>query len=320
MTTVSIIIPCYNHARFLVDAIKSVRTQRLPATEIIVVDDGSTDESSSVASQFPEVRLIRQPNRGLSAARNAGLAASCGGVLIFLDADDVLLPDAVEAAVGALESNPDAMMVFGRVEYMDESGRPMEHPIPRVTISSYEEFLRRNYIRMPGMAAFRRQVFDRVGGFDSACSPTADYDLYLRIMRRFPIAAHDALVARYRQHAANMSKDGRLMLASILKVLKRHRKAVRHDPALYAAYRAGVRRCRYFYGERIVEQFRQALRSRRGFEAIGCAIDLLNLYPRGVTTHLKKKLSITLGHAGRAAPDADTAAPSARASAWPGNR
>jgi glycosyltransferase involved in cell wall biosynthesis len=320
MTRVSVIIPCYNHANFLADAIESVRTQRWPATEIIVVDDGSTDASSSVASRFQEVHLIRQPNRGLSTARNAGLAASRGDILIFLDADDVLRPDGVEAAVRALESNPDAMMVFGRVEYMDESGCPMEHPIPRVASNFYEEFLRRNYIRMPGMAAFRRQVFDLVGGFDPTCSPTADYDLYLRITQRFPVAVHDAVVARYRQHAASMSKDGRLMLASILKVLKRHRRGARHDPALYAAYRAGVQRCRHFYGELIVEQFRDALRKRHGFEAIGCAIDLLSLYPRGVTTHMVKKLSITFRHAGRAAPDAETAAPSARASAWPGNR
>jgi glycosyltransferase involved in cell wall biosynthesis len=320
MTTVSVIIPCYNHANFLADAIKSVRTQRWPATEIIVVDDGSTDGSSSVAAQFPEVRLIRQPNRGLSAARNAGLAACRGDVLIFLDADDVLLPDSVEAAVRALESNPDAMMVFGQVEYMHENGRPMEHPIPTVSTNFYEEFLRRNYIRMPGMAAFRRAVFELLGGFDPACSPTADYDLYLRIMRRFPVAVHEAHVARYRQHAANMSKNGRLMLASILKVLKRHRRTIRHDPALYAAYRDGLQRCRLVYGERIVEQFRRALRTGRGFEAIGCGFDLLRLYPRGVTTHLMKKLSLTFGHAGRAAPDADTAAPSARASAWPGSR
>jgi glycosyltransferase involved in cell wall biosynthesis len=320
MTTVSVIIPCHNQAKFLADAIESVRGQRRPAAEIIVIDDGSTDGSASVASQFPEVRLIRQTNRGLSSARNAGLAASRGDLLIFLDADDVLLPEGVEAAVRAFESNPDAMMVFGRVEYMDENGCPMEHSIPRVSANFYEEFLRRNYIRTPGMAAFRRRVFDVIGGFDPAFSPTADYDVYLRVARRFPVAVHDALVTRYRQHAANMSKNGRLMLASILKVLKRQRRIVRRDPALYAAYRAGLQRCRHVYGERIVEQFRRALRTGRGREAIGCAFDLLRLYPRGVATHLMKKLSITFGHAGRAAPDADTAAPSARASAWPGNR
>lgn len=321
MTSVSVIIPCYNHAAFLGDAIASVRRQSWPAVETIVVDDGSTDESRAVAQRAPRIRLISQDNQGLSAARNAGLRASSGDVIIFLDADDVLLPNAAEAAVGALTSNPAALMVFGRLELMDLAGRWLDRPLPDVRANFYEEFLRRNYIRTPAMAAFPRRAFDLVGGFDRACSPSADYDLYLRITRQFSIARHDALVARYRQHDSSMSRDARLMLPATLLVLERQRVHVQAHPALAQAYRFGLRRCREFYGERLVEQFRAAVRTAgRRREAVECALDLLRWYPRGVLKHAAKKLSLTFGYAGRATPEAETVAPSARASTSPGRR
>jgi glycosyltransferase involved in cell wall biosynthesis len=315
MTTVSVVIPCYNHGRFLRDAIESVRRQSWPDVELIVVDDGSTDDSRTVAAGFAEVKLVRQSNEGLSAARNRGLHASSGEIVIFLDADDILLPGAAEAAVRSLTAQPDAMMTFGRLEYMDAEGRPLDNPVPRVTSNFYEEFLKRNYIRTPAVAAFRRGIFDVAGEFDPRCSPSADYDLYLRISRRFAIAAHEVAVARYRQHPGSMSRNARLMLPATLMVLKRQRPVVERAPDLSAAYRFGLRRCREFYGEQLVEQFRVALRTPRGGrEALACAFDLLRLYPRGVVKHLLKKTSLALGHDGRARPDADTAAPSSRAS------
>jgi glycosyltransferase involved in cell wall biosynthesis len=321
MTTVSVIIPCYNHAAFLEDAIRSVRLQSWRPSELIVVDDGSSDNSAAVACEFPEVRLIRQTNQGLSAARNVGLRASSGDIVIFLDADDVLLPGAIAAAVETLDASRDAMMAFGRLELMDVAGRPLQNPVPRVTANFYEEFLRRNYIRTPAMAAFRRATFDLVGTFDSTCSPSADYDLYLRIALRFPIAVHETLVARYRQHAGSMSRNARMMLPATVRVLKRQRQTARRLPALRAAYRFGLRRCREFYGEQLVEQFRRALRTPNGrHEAILCAADLIRWYPQGVAKHLIKKIGLTLRHAGRATADAETAAPSSRASAWPGSR
>lgn len=321
MTTVSVIIPCYNHAAFLEDAIRSVCLQRWPSIELIVVDDGSSDDSAAVAREFPEVSLIRQTNQGLSAARNVGLHASSGDIVIFLDADDVLLPNAAAAAVEALYANGDAMMAFGRLELMDVAGRPLRNPLPRVRANFYEEFLRRNYVRTPAMAAFRRATFDLIGAFDPTCSPSADYDLYLRIARRFPIAVHETLVARYRQHAGSMSRNARMMLPATLCVLKRQRETARRAPALRAAYRFGLRRCREFYGEQLVEQFRRALRTPNGrHEAIACAVDLIRLYPQGVATHLLKKMALALRHAGRATADADTEAPSSRASASPGSR
>jgi len=320
MTLVSVVIPCFNHARFLADALDSVRAQTWPHVEAIVVDDGSTDDPTSVVSRYPDVRYIRQSNRGLSEARNVGWRASGGSVVIFLDADDVLTPRAATAAVEQLGSYPEAMLAFGRLEIMDASGKRIPATLPIVTGHFYEELLRRNYIRTPAMAAVRREVMELVGGFDPSCSPSADYDLYLRVARRYSLIAHPAIVARYRQHAANMSRNPQLMLPATLQVLERQRQFVEHDRALRAAHRFGLRRCREFYGEQLIERFRTALHAGQRGEALACAATLVRLYPAGVLHHLVKKLKLATGYAGRATPDADTTAPNSRASTVPGNR
>jgi glycosyltransferase involved in cell wall biosynthesis len=101
---VSVVIPCYNQAHFLSEAIESVASQTYEPTETIVVDDGSTDDTSHVADVHG-VRCVRQENRGLAEARNTGLRASSGDMLLFLDADDLLAPDAIDAGVSASSAN-----------------------------------------------------------------------------------------------------------------------------------------------------------------------------------------------------------------------
>lgn len=320
MTVVSVIIPCFNHAHFLGDALDSVYAQTWPQVESIVVDDGSIDDPSSVVSRYPHVRLLRQPNLGVSAARNAGWQASRGDILIFLDADDTLNPGAAAAAVDQFASRPDAMLTFGRLELMDAAGGAIPASLPIVTNRFYEELLRRNYISTPAMAALRRRALELVGGFDSTCSPSADYDLYLRVARRYPVVAHAALVGRYRQHATNMSRNPRLMLPATLRVLERQRRFVTRDSALGAAHAFGLRWCREFYGEQLIDTFRTALHAGRRADALACAATLLRLYPAGVVRHLTKKLKLATRYDGRATPVEETTAPNSRASAAPGNR
>jgi glycosyltransferase involved in cell wall biosynthesis len=286
---VSVVIPCYNHARFLAEAIESALAQSHHDTEVIVVDDGSTDDSSLVASRYG-VRVIRQTNRGLSCARNAGLAVSTGETVIFLDADDRLRPEAARAGVEALEMAPRAMLAFGRCCLIDEHGAPLPTEQPFVRERFYEELLRRNYIWTPALVAFRRRVFDEVGAFDPRVNPSADYDIYLRIARRYEFAPHSAIVADYRQHSANMSRDAVLMLEATLQVLRRQRIHALLQRGTSRAYLEGVRQWREWYGERLVEQFRAAIRPPHDQgDAVKRAWQLLRLYPRGVVKHLKRK-------------------------------
>jgi glycosyltransferase involved in cell wall biosynthesis len=119
---VSVIIPCYNHARYLGQAIESVLDQSYPRVEIIVVDDGSTDHTTQVAARYSGVHYVRQENQGLSAARNTGLRQSRGDFPVFLDADDLLLPGALEAGLNCLKTQPEAAFVSGHYRYIQEDG------------------------------------------------------------------------------------------------------------------------------------------------------------------------------------------------------
>src|ERR671910_2706788 len=126
---VSVVIPCYNQADFLGEAIESVLSQSYQAFEVIVVDDGSTDDTKEVASAYAledsRVRLVRQQNRGLAGARNRGLAESRGEYVVFLDSDDRLLGEALEVGVRELESHPECAFVAGRCRFIAADGSPI---------------------------------------------------------------------------------------------------------------------------------------------------------------------------------------------------
>ena len=179
---VSIVIPCYDQARFLAAAIASAECQRRPAEEIIIVDDGSSDETSAVAARHAGVRVVRQRNAGLAAARNRGLRESTGEYLVFLDADDLLLPQAVAAGLAAFGERPEAALVFGEYRYVDADGVPLRPSewtgIPR---GDYASLLRGNCIGMHAAVMYRRRTLERFGGFDVRRRAAEDYDLYLRV-------------------------------------------------------------------------------------------------------------------------------------------
>src|SRR5438093_1507619 len=119
---VSIVIPCYKQARFLADAIESALAQTYRTIEIVVVNDGSPDETAAVAARYPPVRYIEQDNAGLAAARNTGLANSCGEFVVFLDADDRLLRDAVQTNVDRLTADEAVAFVAGLSYYIASGG------------------------------------------------------------------------------------------------------------------------------------------------------------------------------------------------------
>src|SRR5438477_4156439 len=115
---VSIIIPCYNQAHFLRNAIESARHQSYPHIEVVVVDDGSTDNTERIAREYSGVLCVRQKNTGLAGARNTGIRSSIGEFMVFLDADDMLLPNAVADGLNALQGCPEAAYTFGRYAHL----------------------------------------------------------------------------------------------------------------------------------------------------------------------------------------------------------
>jgi len=287
---VSVVIPCFRQAHFLADAIESVLRQTYPRFEVLVVNDGSPDDTAAVAARY-EVGYFEQAHAGLAAARNAGLERCRGEFVVFLDADDRLLPDALRINRARLDADPALAFVAGASRYIARDGTPLTtNPPPLPLGNVYLELLRRNRIRMPAMVMFRRSVFEDIGRFDTTVDACADYDVYLRISRLFPVAFHHELVAEYRRHEANMSLNPALMLRQLYTVMRRQRAYVRDSATLSAALRYGLRNMQEYYGDQLANRIRERVRERKELgRAIADAGRLLTLYPRGLVVHAFRK-------------------------------
>jgi glycosyltransferase involved in cell wall biosynthesis len=285
---VTVVIPCFNQARFLGSALASVKAQSYAHVETIVVDDGSTDETAEVALHLG-AKLIRQTNRGLGVARTTGLRSARGEFVVFLDADDELLDDAIESGIAVLARDSDLSCVVRRCQKVDSRGRtiPSTHMTPDAS-DLYGEWLVHNFVWTPGAAMFRTVTLMEIGGFPSEPAPTADYAVYLELARAGRVVFDNRDAVRYRQHDSNMSRDSVLMLLSTLRVLKAERHKV--PPSHRSAFREGQRAWRRFYGDRIVNQLRVDWReSRRGWAQMNAAWVLVRRCPDLVCRHLYRK-------------------------------
>jgi glycosyltransferase involved in cell wall biosynthesis len=286
-----VIIPCYNQARFLGEAIESVLKQTYPHFEVVVIDDGSTDNTSEVAARYPGVRCIRQENRGLAGARNTGIRRSTGSYLVFLDADDRLLPNALEVGLKYLEERPECAFVSGHCRFIRVDGSKLQ-PSPRPVVEGdhYEALLRFCYIEMPAEVMYQRVVLETVGVFDTLVSPSADYDLYLRVAREYPVHQHTEVVAEYRRHGTNMTKNPALMLSSEVTVLRRQRKHVRRKKQYRAAYKVGMKHSQNYFGKALIEESRTCVQKQQWHQAIRNLSVLMRYHPRGFASALRSSL------------------------------
>jgi glycosyltransferase involved in cell wall biosynthesis len=250
--TIAVIIPTFNHAHFLADAIRSVLAQTRAADEIIVVDDGSTDDPAAVVAQFPTVRVIRQDNGGLSAARNTGLRSCSTSHVVFLDADDLLMPHALEAGLACFARHCDCAFVYGGHRGIAEDGRHLYDLFRAIDGDAHLAMLRRNEICMIATVLFRRDFLLTAGGFDESLRRCEDVDIYLRITQKYPIAGYSTIVAQYRRHSENMSKDYVAQLRTMLGVLDRHAAQNVSTPAIRAALREGRAEVRELYASRMI--------------------------------------------------------------------
>jgi glycosyltransferase involved in cell wall biosynthesis len=216
MARISVIIPCHNGAAYLAEALDSVFAQTEPAFEIIIIDDGSTDDSANVAKRYGDrVRLVSQSHQGISAARNAGLALAAGDFIAFLDADDLWTRDSLAARLAIMEGRPPVDCVFGLVEQFHSPDL------------AHEESARIRYregkipARFAGAMLIRRGVFDRIGGFDIDLRVGETIDFVARLaLEGLPTAAADSLVMRRRIHARNTTIQQRASQSDYLHTLK----------------------------------------------------------------------------------------------------
>ena len=245
-STVGVVVTTYNHAHFLDEALASVFGQHPPPDAVVVVDDGSSDDPAAVVRRFPGAQLIRQQNRGLAAARNAGWQALEAEFVLFLDADDRLEPRALEAALRCFARVPECGFVYGGHRYIDRDGRSIGERYEPPGDIAFEHLLRGNFIAMHGTVLYRRARLLEVGGFDESLPRCEDYDLYLRMTKRYAIAGYADLVAAYRLHGENMSSDYSAMLRAVLEVHARHRPDATAGPRALDAWREGRRAWREY--------------------------------------------------------------------------
>lgn len=225
----SIIIPCYNNGRFLADAILSCQKNGQPSTEIIVMDDGSTDHTRAVTLKFPDIIYVYQQNKGLPAARNAGFQRSTGQFISFLDADDWYLPDNLSINLDILQNHPDAAFISGCHYVQTETGALREHCLP-VPENPFTDLLRANYIGNPSTVIYRREILDTFSFCqDPGIHGCEDYDHYLRITRKHRVLHNPIPISVYRRHPGNMSNNLAMMLNAVLNVLLRQKPLLRSE-------------------------------------------------------------------------------------------
>lgn len=216
--TVSVIMPVYNGASFLAEALGSVQRQQVQPLEVIIVDDGSTDETAAIAAEFVKdgpCRYFYQPNRGPSAARNKGLSLARGNVIAFLDVDDLWPEDKLARQLACLQDKPQVQVVMGRTQCLrlNETAAAPRH---------FEPFSTPFLTVCLGSALYRQSVFERVGLFDETLRFSEDVDWFMRAREQnTPMQVLQETTLFYRLHSDNMTRATDLRDFSFVHVLKR---------------------------------------------------------------------------------------------------
>jgi glycosyltransferase involved in cell wall biosynthesis len=244
---VSVVIPVYNGAKYLGAAIESVLAQSYQPIEIIIIDDGSTDDSLEVIRTFgSRVYVISQPNAGVGRARNVGIGRARGEFVAFLDQDDWWMPEKVQKQVRLLTDNPQAGLAHTGVKHYDDVTGTFVGPLnpalrpEQITGNCYEKLLLGNAIYNSSVMV-RKKLLDQVGGFDLGISGNTvqDYDLWIRLSRESPFAYLSEELLVFRLHPEQGTWNRRQMLNQELQLLERLAKQTQDRiPALLAAHQA----------------------------------------------------------------------------------
>jgi glycosyltransferase involved in cell wall biosynthesis len=218
---VTIVTPTLNADRFLEATIKSVLGQDYPRIQYIIADGGSTDETHAIAARHSaHLDFLSQPDVGQADAVNRAFEMAEGEIFTFLNADDIYVPGAVTAAVGAFAAFPKAAVIFGEANWIDEKDAIISrYP---VELYRFSQFSRRCFICQPA-AFIRTDVFREVGGLDTGLNFAFDYDLWIRIGKSHPFGRLDRILAGSRMHLANKTLGHRsASFLESIQVVRRH--------------------------------------------------------------------------------------------------
>lgn len=205
---VTVIIPAYNRGWIIREAIESVLNQDFKTFELIVVDDGSTDNTQDILTSYRDkIKIIRQKNTGVSAARNKGIVSSSGNYIAFLDSDDIWLPRKLETQVEFFRNNPDAL-ICQTEEIWVRNGRKVNPGKRHKKMSGFffEKSLKLCMVS-PSAVMMKRELFDICGFFDETLPACEDYDMWLRVNSRHPIYLIDTpLIVKRGGHEDQLSR------------------------------------------------------------------------------------------------------------------
>lgn len=239
---VSVVIPSFNSARYLADAVKSVAAQTYSAVECIVIDDGSTDHTSALLKElsalYPGLKTSRKTNGGMSSARNMGLRLCTGELVSFLDADDLLLPDKLERQVAFLNAHPEVGFVYGDYIVVTEDLQTLAlftAEMPR-DLDPLDALCYRNWFS-PLVPLIRRSITDVVGGFDEELNSAEDWDYWVRCANVAHLAYLSGPVGLYRQHDGQVHRDHARMRRACIQVAK---KCFHDNPRRLSTAMAGI--------------------------------------------------------------------------------
>lgn len=267
---VTVIIPTYNRARYLGEAIRSVLDQTFRDFELIVVDDGSIDGTATLVAEFDDqrVRYHHQPHRGISAALNAGIRAARGQYVARLDSDDRWLPEMLATLVPVLDGDSEVGVAYAKGQAMDSSGRLLAHTQGLPQRFPGESLRTEVYDDCTCNVALvaRSACFDRVGFYDEALIANEDWDMWLRVARHYRFVFVDKVVALVRWHEDNLTGLTSPNFAVVLDTRTIPLDKLFRDPDLPPAVRAmapvAYTNVHLFCGQRWLQawQFRRAAR------------------------------------------------------------
>ena len=227
MPKISVIIPAYNAMDYLPETMESVLAQTHHDFEVIVVNDGSSDQTRQWVSQIkdPRVKLISQENKGLAGARNTGIAHAQGEYITFLDADDLWEPTKLEKQVRVLDENSEVGLVYTWVAYINDQGGYTGKIVKyQAEGNVWQKLTQRNIIECGSVAMVRRSCFEAVGLFDwnlSRFNVNEDWDMWLRIAARYPFKVVKEPLVYYRQRSSSASKNWKAIEQSFRIVIEK---------------------------------------------------------------------------------------------------
>lgn len=226
MPLVSVVVPCYNHEKYVKETIESIINQTYKNIELIVIDDGSKDNSVSVIKELADkygFTFIHRPNKGLSATLNEGIRLAKGKYFTACASDDIFMLNKIEKQVEFMESNPEYGMCYGKIVYFEDSiENTYEYPNSNKQGWVFDDLL--NYgCFIPTPSTFmKKEVFETVGEYDENLW-IEDWDMWLRISQKYQVGYIDEYLAYYRKHDTNISSQSLKMYKAEKQILEKYK-------------------------------------------------------------------------------------------------